>query len=48
MVNKPVIKTKATSFPAAALAALFKSESLSDEEIVDLSCAALVVIADNG
>jgi hypothetical protein len=42
------MKTRATSFPVAAVRAAFKSVSLVDEAIVVASVLALVVIASSG
>lgn len=44
----PVMNTIAKSFPAATEAAVLRSVSLREEEIVVLSDAALDVIADRG
>jgi len=42
------MNTKAAVFPAATVAAVFKSLSLRDEEIVVPSVFALAVIAERG
>ena len=44
----PVMNTRATSFPVAALAAAFKSVSENDVEMAVLSVAARLVIASAG
>lgn len=48
LLHEPVMKTRAKSFPVAVDAAVFKSVSLREEDMVVPADVALAVIASSG